>query len=252
MNISNEKIKSYLDDFRILYRQKNFSQNNGGMRFPQLFGTYCILKETNPSLVIESGIWKGLGTWLIEHTLPDSKIISFDIDLSLREYISEEVTYVENDINSIDWDKFFDTYQDQSPDNTLLFLDDHIDINKRFELLKNTRFKYIIDEDNYPTEQGCRISPKTILEGEECIIVDDNGNKITQKIDASIKDEYNYLIKSYWEFPPIHLPANTRWGDEFSKYNTKKPIFDSITEEIKEFGNYDNYTWLCCLETNPK
>ena len=252
MDISNKKIKSYLEDFRILYRQKNFSQNNGGMRFPQPFGTYCILREANPTLVIESGVWRGLGTWLIEHTLPNARIMSFDIDLKLREYISENVTYIENDINNIEWDEFFRDYPDQSPENTLLFLDDHVDITRRFELLKNTRFKYVIDEDNYPTEQGNRISPKTILEGEECYVIDDKGNKKIQKIDANIKDKFNSLIKSYWEFPPIYLPEKTRWGDEYSNYNTKKPIFDAITEEIEEFGNYDNYTWICCMETNSK
>ena len=248
--ITNKKIKSYLKDFRHLYRQKNFAKNDGGMKFPHLFATYCILKEVNPSLIIESGVWRGMGTWMIEHTVPDSKIISVDIDLSLRTYISDDVTYIENDINNIDWKDFFDQYPEHSPDTTLLFLDDHVDLSKRYQLIRDIGFKYIIDEDNYPPEQGCRITAKTILEGKECLISEGNGRERLIKIDDKMREEYHSIIKNYWEFPPVYLPSKTRWGDDFSNYKSKKPLFDSITEEIEEFGNYENYTWMCLLETN--
>ena len=61
-----------------------------------------MLKKKNPKNVIESGIWKGQGTWLIENTLPNATIFSIDIDLSIREYISEKVRYFEKDFNEID------------------------------------------------------------------------------------------------------------------------------------------------------
>ena len=247
-DISKEQIKNHLNDFSFLYHEQNFTGNDGGMKFPQLFGMYCILKEIKPSLIIESGVWKGLGTWMIEKTLPESKIISFDIDLSNREYISDDVTYIENDISSIEWKEFFKDYPDESLENSLLFLDDHVDFSDRLNFLKDVRFKHIIDEDNYPSQQGNCISPKKILDDNECII-DKGGNKKSLKLDTKLKDEFNSIIKDYWEFPPIYLPLNTRWGDSFDNYNIKSPIFDTITDEIIEYDDFNNYTWICYMET---
>ena len=83
----NKKIKEYLPEFLELYAQQEYESNDGGMKFPQLFGMYCFLKEVNPSLVIESGIWKGFGTWMIEKALPNADIISFDISQIGRAHV---------------------------------------------------------------------------------------------------------------------------------------------------------------------
>ena len=48
------------------------------------FYFYLILKNLKPELIIESGVYKGQSTWLIENTLPNSKIISIDIDLNKK------------------------------------------------------------------------------------------------------------------------------------------------------------------------
>ena len=53
-----------------------------------MFATFFILKKLNPSFVIESGVFRGQSTWLIENALPNSEILSIDIDLSKRKYIS--------------------------------------------------------------------------------------------------------------------------------------------------------------------
>ena len=42
---------------------------------------------------IESGVFKGQTSWLIEKVLPNSKILSIDPDLSNREYISKKIEF---------------------------------------------------------------------------------------------------------------------------------------------------------------
>ena len=87
----NDEIIKSLDTFQKIYESRPIKNNIGGMLFPHMFATYFILKKINPPFIIESGVFKGQSTWLIEKTLPDSKILSIDIDLTNREYIQKLV-----------------------------------------------------------------------------------------------------------------------------------------------------------------
>ena len=48
---------------------------------------YIFLNKIKPKFVVESGIYKGQTTWLIEKTLPKAKILAIDINLESRTYI---------------------------------------------------------------------------------------------------------------------------------------------------------------------
>jgi len=76
-----------LDKFCEIYASRPIQDNTGGMGFNHSFALWKMLRVLNPDLVIESGIWKGHSTWLIETTLPNAKIISFDTNLTLRQYV---------------------------------------------------------------------------------------------------------------------------------------------------------------------
>ena len=88
------------------------------MMFPHMFATYFILKKLNPSYVIESGVYKGQSTWLIESTLPNCDLLSIDIDLTKRQYISKKANYSNKDFKLHDFSSI--------PENTLVFFDDQI------------------------------------------------------------------------------------------------------------------------------
>lgn len=141
-----EEILNELEIFKNLYESRPIKENIHGMRFQHMLATYFILKKLNPSYVIESGVFKGQSTWLIENTLPDSKILSIDINLNQREYISKKVKY-----SNIDF-----KYQDFSniPKDTLVFLDDHVNHYERLQQAKFFNIKNIIFEDNYPPGKG--------------------------------------------------------------------------------------------------
>lgn len=139
--ITNEIIK-----FLTLYKERPIRINVNGAGFDNMFALYFILKKIKPKFVIESGVLRGQTTWLIEKTLPKSKILSIDINLKNRKYISKKVKYSSKDF------KFQDL--NNIPKNTLVFFDDH---QNHFERLKQCKFfgiKNIVLEDNYPVSRG--------------------------------------------------------------------------------------------------
>tara|TARA_B100001175_G_C19352812_1_gene563215 strand:+ start:138 stop:923 length:786 start_codon:yes stop_codon:yes gene_type:complete len=140
------EILKEIEIFKNLYEQRPLKNNIHGMRFQHMFATYFILKKFKPSFVIESGVYRGQSTWLIENTLPNSKILSIDIDLSQRVYISKKAEY-----SNID---FKDQNFSNLPDDTLVFLDDHVNHYERLKQAKFFNIKKIILEDNYPIEKG--------------------------------------------------------------------------------------------------
>jgi len=80
-----DELVGSLPAFWELYETRPILHNDGGMRTPQLFAVWSILRALEPELVVESGVWKGLSTWLIEKACPSARVISIDIDLFRRE-----------------------------------------------------------------------------------------------------------------------------------------------------------------------
>ena len=241
------KFKNYFSEFKQLYESRPIQDNTGGMKSSHLFAFYCALKELQPNLVIESGVWKGQGTWFIRKALPDADIMSFDIDFSPLEYRDDDVQYLKRDINTVDWIEFF---KDNPEEKTLLFLDDHQDFSERLYFFDDAPFKHVVVEDNYPPSQGDIISPKKIYEGENYII-DKFGVRNEFELHSSIKRKFNDKVESYVELPPLYILDKTRWGDEWSgeKYKTPDPIFTS--EEIVDESYYTDcydYTWMCYIK----
>ena len=143
---SNDEILKELILFKDFYKNRPIKNNIHGMMLPHMFAVYFILKKLKPKFVIESGVYKGQSTWLIENTLPECEILSIDIDLSQREYISKKAKYSNLDFKLHDFSKI--------PNETLVFFDDHVNHLERIQQSKFFKIKNIIFEDNYPANEG--------------------------------------------------------------------------------------------------
>ena len=248
-----ERSLDFLSDFVSLYERRPIKYNEGGMLFTHMFYFYLILKNLKPELIIESGVFKGQSTWLIENTLPNSDIISIDIDLKKREYISKKVEY-----RSVDFK--FNEFKN-IPNNSLVFFDDHVNHVERIKESNFFGIKNIVLEDNYfydgdfqtlkqisndynfNHQPGLVSLIKTYFMFGNIIVKKIFSSKYNSNFDLNYvsqrirdghfnKETSNYinnLIETYYEFPPLVTP-NKKSGA------TKRPIFNEIPENLIKYS----------------
>ncbi len=251
-----DDIKYSIPEFLDLYQQKPIIDNQGGMKAPHMFATWFMLKNINPKNVVESGIWKGQGTWLIEKTLPEANIYSIDLNLSNREYKSDKVKYFDKDFFDIDW-SFISEKED-----TLLFFDDHQNALERIIKGKEIGFKKYIFEDNYPSKQGDCYSLKKAFQ-HSGFNPNNKKKNIKMLIRQFIKpvklknippnskdsDYLKNVLNIYYEFPPVFKKNKTRWGDDWEQnyYPTPQPLYDKVEHDYLKIFEDEAifYTWIC-------
>lgn len=237
-----EDMLAHIDEFSELYNKRPIKDNNGGMKSGHMFPAWFVIKKLKPQTIIESGVWKGLGTWFFEQASPESKIYSIDPNPNFRVYSSPKVTYSTIDFTKQNWD-------DIDKSSTLVFLDDHQNSLERIKFAKDNGFKNIMIEDNYPYNQGDCYTPKKII-SQKKYVIDLAGNKTWYD---SNTDDYDYFVssvKKYQEFPPLFKDSLTRWGDEWSNenYETNEPLLSDKIKYQEFYNERKDYTWICYLE----
>jgi len=232
-------IIEFLYEFLPIYENRPIKNNQGGMNSSHLYAICFIINKLKPKFIIESGVWFGLGTWFFEQFSPSSTIISIDINLHNRKYISSNVIYLSKDFYSINWNDYIPISERI---NTLLFFDDHQNALSRIYQSLEFGFKHIVFEDNYPTQHGDCYSLKKIFMNNDYFIK----NNIFKKNDNDLLF-LNSSIHSYIEMPPIFKPSLTRWNTPWNDlYPTKNPIFSEPSFEFNTFFNEaTGYTWIC-------
>lgn len=91
------EIIARLDEFESIYADRPIKDNQGGMKAPHMFAVWFIAKQLSPDLIVESGILKGQSTWLLEKACPKAKLVSIDLNLGYRQYISDRAFYSDKD-----------------------------------------------------------------------------------------------------------------------------------------------------------
>jgi len=240
---SRDELNLAIEEFKILYESRPITDNNGGMKSPHMFPAWFVVRQLKPKYLIESGVWKGLGTWFFEKASPNTKIISIDPEPRFRVYTSPNSTYQTEDFLKTDWSHL-------PKDDTMIFFDDHQNFFERLKHAHSLGFKKIMTEDNYPYQQGDCYTPKKILAN--CKYVIDNAGSKTwyDKNDGDL-DYFNNNVSIYQEMPPLFKGDITRWGDKWDdEYPTPEPLL-SIKDEDKYslfFEEKKDYTWICYIE----
>ena len=262
--LTNKEIEPYLSEFIEIYKNRPIINNIGGMGFNHSFALYVILKKLNVSNIYESGIYKGHSTWLIENSLDKFNLVSIDINLGLREYISnnENIKYFEGDIEDL-------SFKDIDVKNTIVYFDDHTNVIERLKFLYSWGIKYAIFEDNYPVGQGDAYSVRKVLNksGQDIKewypsykkpINKFTNHKILNKIykklfyqnntlpyflteyyyyqkklkkpNSADYDLFQKLVKQHYEIQPVYLYNNQRWvnSDWSGHYESLEPIYKNL------------------------
>lgn len=110
------------------------------------YALFYWLREHKPSVVVESGVWKGATSWLIQEAAPSANLLCFDVDFSNLIYKSPSAQYYEKDFHEFDW------RIDLS--NSLVIFDDHQNSLERIKSAFWFGFSSVIIDDNYPLEEG--------------------------------------------------------------------------------------------------
>ena len=137
-----EEIKKYINEFDIIFRDQPTSDLSGGMGYNNGLFFYILLKLIQPQQIVESGVWKGFTTYLIDSsTSQEASIQCFDINLSLLEYKSSKAKYYEFDINDL---------EHSLPNNqkSLAFFDDHVSHYDRLLFCIKNKINFVILDDD--------------------------------------------------------------------------------------------------------
>lgn len=133
-----------LNDIKIydrVFKEKPISNLIGGMGYNNGLILFILFSHYQPKVTVESGVWRGFTTYLIDKAIPDDSIIyCFDVDLNKNEFHSKKANYVEKDIT------LFDELDLGTVD--FAFFDDHISIYDRLKLCLKHKIKIIVVDDD--------------------------------------------------------------------------------------------------------
>ncbi len=262
-----EEMRASVPDFLELYAERPLPSNSGGMGLNHSWAVWFLLTRLRPTVVVESGVFKGHSTWLIEQSVPHAEVYSFDINLAQRAYVSPKVRYSERDFTRADWSGV-DT------SNAVCFFDDHQNAYERLVHMAWFGFTRAIIEDNWPVGEGDNYSLKHVMAGtgapslqmsaayaggsrerrrrrkrEELLwtmgprqdfLVEPNG------VDAA---NLRRQLAHYEEMPPLRLDETTIWGTGW------EGAYQSVEELVPdlELDGVDlSYSFLAFVELKNK
>lgn len=241
---NHEELRDSLSEFQSLYNERPIKDNTGGMKSAHMFPSWFAIKKLRPKLLIESGVWRGLGTWFFRQASPDSHIVCIDPSPKFRLLTDSRAEYRTEDFLAINWDKY-DT------SDSLVFFDDHQNCLPRLKRCLELGFGKVMVEDNYPPSQGDCYTPKKIL-SQDRYVIDAAGQRFYYD---SAPDDYRWMadhIKVYQEMPPLFSSERTRWGTPWGIDHTPAPLLQPTDIEPYRLFYEErlDYTWICYIELN--
>ncbi len=215
-NLSAGKVdySSEVDQFMAIYTNRPLKDNTGGSGFHNAFWLFLTARTLNPTLIVESGVWRGHTSWLLEQACPKAEIIGFDINLSRLEYVNGKAQFHEHD-----WSEY--QFENVDPERSLIYFDCHVNNAKRIVESASRGFRHLIFDDNPPAHKlyayGLPGFPTANMVDAELkdsqaseISWSWQGKDISYRIDREEMDHAKKLLEAHEEFPDVGGP--TRHG----------------------------------------
>ncbi|MDP4021310.1 hypothetical protein Q8W71_01635 [Methylobacterium sp. NEAU 140] len=117
-------VRALVETFWTLIPEAPVRQRRGGSGFNGALQLYVAMRALRPRYVIESGVFRGLTTWVIRQACPDARIYCHDPDLSGLQYRDRDAVYSRADWSRADWSGV-------EPADTVAFFDDHVAQGRR-------------------------------------------------------------------------------------------------------------------------
>lgn len=256
-----DDMRAAYTEFKDLYKNRPMATNENGMKAPHAFLTWFMLRQCAPTLIVESGVWRGQGTWFIEQACPKADIVCLDVDLSPVTYRAANAEYIESDFDIVD-------FSGRDLSSALCFFDDHQNAVARVQQMLWKGFRTAIFEDNYPAGVGDCYSLKQALSGvgqapppkqdqrSPSLVKRLRGkgqavqDRPTVPANTTHKNGLMSRLKTYYEGPPLLRLDQTRWGAAWTNdlYPTKPALFSDSEADAVMRDEAPFYTWMCFVE----
>jgi len=135
-----------IEDFLQRLKACPVQQTAGGGGVTTAAILWCIARSIGPIQIIESGVFRGFTTWVLEDASPQSRRICFDISFDELRWKSSTATYYE-----CDWAGII-LPQTRADGQWLAFFDDHISQCMRIQEAAERGIKYIVFDDCLPVQ----------------------------------------------------------------------------------------------------
>ena len=130
-------VRAFLD----LIRACPVRQKRGGNGFNGALQVYAVVRVLQPAVIVESGVFRGLTTWLMRQASPGAAIFSFDPNLGNLHFRDPQARY-----STDDWSTF--DFRGIDLSEALAFFDDHISQARRIQEADARGIRRILFDDN--------------------------------------------------------------------------------------------------------
>ncbi|MEM7749431.1 MAG: hypothetical protein AAF346_14360 [Pseudomonadota bacterium] len=130
-----------IETYDRLFHTSPIQELGGGMGYNNGLVLFCFARATGAKTILESGVWKGFTTYLLDNaSADDSQLFCYDINLSKVEWRSSKAQYFEDDLTSVDV-----TF---GAGPTLAMFDDHVSQYDRLVYAHERNFEFLIFDDD--------------------------------------------------------------------------------------------------------
>ncbi len=134
-------LSALVAEFWALIPNAPVRQRRGGSGFNGALQLFVLMRVLEPDFVIESGVFRGLTTWVIRQARPEAAIFCHDPDLSGLRYRDARARYCDRDWSAADWSGL-------DPRRTVAFFDDHVAQARRVaEARERGLTRLVFDDD---------------------------------------------------------------------------------------------------------
>ncbi len=151
---SSDVLRAQISEYRDVYLNAPVTMNKYGIHFATGLFLFLITRRRHPTLVVESGVYKGLSTYVLSSACPKAELHAFDPNLSELNFRSASATY-----HAIDWMDY--DIRCNPMQSGLAFFDDHQCQARRIIEAYNRGFRHLVFDDGWPIEAviGCGWPP---------------------------------------------------------------------------------------------
>lgn len=139
------RLLDLIERFFALYEGRPVADNAGGSGVNDSLALFLVASLAAPRLIVESGVHKGHGTWLLRQACPDAVIHAFDIDLGGLVHRDPAARYHEGD-----WSAALGPVEGE---RALAVFDDHVNQCRRVREAHERGFRLAVFDDNFPADQ---------------------------------------------------------------------------------------------------